>query len=134
MAMSVRISVSAVSSWNSFTPKTHPKNQTACSYLSYNRSYSPLKAKKVTAMATSLSCRVSVCAFCQSTTQTPSITNCLVPLFTQNQLKAILVLKLFAMASTLRHSISAMSSSASLTKKTHPLNQELVEVSYNQKL
>jgi len=41
----------------------------------------------------------------------------------QSQLIAILVPKLVAMATTLRHSISAMSSSDNLTPKTHSYNQ-----------
>jgi len=41
----LRHSISAMSSSDSLTPKTHPWNQTACSLLSYNQSYSPSKAK-----------------------------------------------------------------------------------------
>ena len=45
IAMTLRHSISAMSSSDSLTPKTHPWNQTVCSLLSYNQSYSPSKAK-----------------------------------------------------------------------------------------
>ena len=101
--MSVRTSISAMSSWDSFTLKTHLKNQTA-----YNWSYSPLKAKKMVVTATSLSCRVpvyAICAFCWPTTETPSITNSLVTIVHTKPVIAIFVSKLVAIAMTLRHSI-----------------------------
>ena len=73
------------------------------------------------AMSMSLSCGVSVIpAFSWSTTQTPSITNCLVAIVHTKPVIAILVSKLVAMATTLRHSISAVSLSDSLTPKTYP--------------
>ena len=73
-------------------------------------------------MATSLSCRVSeISAFCWPTTQTPSITNRLVAIIHTKPVIALLVPKLVAMATSLRPSISAMSSLDSLTPKTHPL-------------
>jgi len=50
-------------------------------------------------MATSLQCRVSaVSAFCRPTTQTPSITNCLVAVVHTKPVIAVLVPKLVAMA------------------------------------
>jgi len=64
------------------------------------------------AMATSFRCRVSaISAFCQPTTETPSIMDCLVANVHTKPVIAISVLKFVAMAMTLRHSISAMSSS-----------------------
>jgi len=54
------------------------------------------------------------------TTQTRSVTNCLVVNIHTKPVNANLVPKLVAMATTLRHSISAISSLDSLTPKTHP--------------
>jgi len=92
------------------------------------------KTKKMVAIATSLSCRVlAISAFCWSTTQTPSITNSLVAIDHAKPVTAILVPKLVAMATTLRHSISSMSSSDSLTPITHPQNQTACHwLPYNQ--
>ena len=86
------------------------------------------------AMATSLRRKVSaIYRFCRPTTQTPSITNCLVAIVHTKPVIAILVPKLVAVATTRRHSISALSSSDSLTLKTHPYNQTACpELSYNQ--
>ena len=72
-------------------------------------------------MAMSLSCRVSaISAICRLTTQTPSRTNCPVIIILTKPVIAILVPKLVVMAMTLRYSISAMSSSDSLTPKPSP--------------
>jgi len=80
---------------------------------------------KMVVMATSLSCRVSgLSAFRWPTTQTPSITNCLVAIVRTKSVISVLVPKLVAMATTLRHSISTMFSSDSLTAKTHPINNK----------
>jgi len=63
----------------------------------------------------------------------PPITNCVVAIVLTKPVIAILVPKLVAMATTLRHLISAMSSSVSLTPKTHLYNQTLCHyLSYNQ--
>ena len=75
------------------------------------------------AMSTSLSCRVSaigLSAFCSTTTKTPSISNSIVAIVHTKPVIAILVPKMVAMATNLRHSILAMSSSDSLTPKTDP--------------
>jgi len=72
-------------------------------------------------MATSLSCRVSaIPAFYWPTTKTPSITNRLVAIVHTKPVIAILVPKLVATATSLRPSISAMSSLDSLTRKHAP--------------
>jgi len=79
------------------------------------------ESQKMVAMATSPMCKVSaISAFCRPTTQTPSITNCLVAIVLTKPVIAILVSKLVTMAMTLRHSISTIFSSDSLTPKTHP--------------
>jgi len=85
-------------------------------------------------MATSLSCRVSaISAFCWPTTQTPSITDCIDAIVHTKPVIAILVSKLVAVATTLRHTISDISSSDSLTPTTHPWNQTVCRwLSYNQ--
>ena len=76
------------------------------------------------AIATSLSCSVSaIYAFGRPTTQTPSITNCIVAIVHTNPVIAILVPKLVAMAKSLRFSISTMSSLDSLSPKTSPYYQ-----------
>ena len=59
-------------------------------------------------------------AFCRSTTQTSSINNCLVAIVLTKPVIAILVPKLVATATTLKHSISTIFSSDRLTPKTHP--------------
>ena len=83
------------------------------------QSYSPgganahpiYRKTKMVAMATSLTCRVSaISAFCWPTTQTPSITNCIVAIVYAKPVIAILDPKLVAMTMILRHSIPAMSS------------------------
>jgi len=50
----------------------------------------------------------------------PSITTCLVAIILTKPVIAILVPELVAMATTVRHSISTIFSSDSLTSKTHP--------------
>jgi len=70
-------------------------------------------------MVTFLAGRVSaISAFCRPTTQTPSMTNRLVAIVQTKSVITILVPKLIAMATSLRPSISAMSSLDSLTPKT----------------
>jgi len=65
------------------------------------------ESQKMVAMATSPMCKVSaICAFCRPTTQTPSITNCLVAIVHTKPVIAILVPKLVAMATFLRASIA----------------------------
>ena len=54
-----------------------------------------------------------------------SVTICLVAIVLTKPVIAILVPKLVAMPTTLRHWISAMSSSDSLTQRTHPYNQRI---------
>jgi len=69
---------------------------------------------KMIAMATSLRCKVpAVCAFFRPTTQTPSITNCLLSIVLTKPAVAILVPKLVVMPTTLRHLILARFSSDS---------------------
>jgi len=76
---------------------------------------------KMVAMATYFMCKVSaITAFCQPTTQTPFITNCLDAIVLTKPVIAILVSKLVAIATTLRHSMSIIFSLDSLTPKTHP--------------
>jgi len=82
-----------------------------------------IESQKIFAVATSLSCRVSaISAFCWPTTQTPSITNRpnIVAGVDIKPVIAILVPKLVTVATTLRHSILAMSLLDSLILKTHP--------------
>jgi len=60
------------------------------------------ESQKMVAMATSPMCKVSAkSAFCQPTTQTPSITNFLVAIVLTKPVIAILVPKLVAMATSL---------------------------------
>ena len=65
------------------------------------------------------------------TTQTPFITNCLVTIVHTKPVNNNFSPKLVAMATTLWHSISAMSSSDSLTRKTHPYRIKLRVASYH---
>jgi len=61
-----------------------------------------IESQKVVAMATSLRCRVSaISAFCRPTTQTSSITNCLVAIVHTKPVRANCVLKLVAMVTSL---------------------------------
>jgi len=69
---------------------------------------------------------LAISRFYWPTTQTPSITNCLVAIIHIKTVIANLVLKLVAMAMTLRHSILAMSSSDSLTPKNPPLESNSI--------
>jgi len=99
MATSVRTSISAMSSWGSFTPKTCSKNQTACHYVYHTTEVRPIAhlMPKMVAMTMPLSCRVSaVSAFCRPTTQTPSITNRLVTIVHTKPIMANFVPKLVA--------------------------------------
>ena len=80
-----------------------------------------IESQKVVAVVTSLNYRVAaISGFCWPTTQTPSITNRLVAIVHTKPAIVILVTKLVAMAMSLRTSKSAISSSNSLTPKTHP--------------
>ena len=111
------------------------RTETLQSYSPGGANVHPIYRKtKVVAMATSLSCRVSaISAFCWPTTQTPSITNCIDAIVHTKPVIAILVSKLVAVATTLRHTISDISSSDSLTPTTHPWNQTVCRwLSYNQ--
>ena len=81
----------------------------------------PIGSQKVVAMATFLSCRVSaISVFCRLTTQTLSISNHPVVIFHTKSIIAILITKLVAIATSLRPSTLAMSSSDSLIPKTYP--------------
>ena len=61
---------------------------------------------KMVAMAMSLRCKVpAISTLCQLTTQTPSITNCVVAVVLIKPVIAILVPKLVVTAMTLRHSV-----------------------------
>jgi len=104
------------------------RTRTVQSYSPGCANVHPIYGKtKTVATAMSLSCTVSaISAFCWPTTQTPSITNCLVAIIHTKPVIAILVPKLVAMATTHRHSISAMSSSDSLTPKPTPRIKQCV--------
>ena len=73
------------------------------------------------AMATSISCRVSAISALHllADHSNPSVTNCLVAIVHTQPVIAILVPKLVAVATTVRHSITAVSLSDSLTPKSH---------------
>jgi len=80
------------------------------------------ESQKMVAVATSPMCKVlAISLFCRPTTQTPSITSCLVAVVLTKRVIAILVPQLVAMTTTIRHSISSIFSSDSLTPKAHPL-------------
>jgi len=72
MATSLRPSISAMSSLDSLSPKTHPLESNTMSLAIIQLKLYPIESQKVVAMATSLNCRVSAMSdFCWTTTQTP---------------------------------------------------------------
>jgi len=82
------------------------------------------ESQNMVAMATSPMCKVSaISAFCWPTTQTPFLAKCLDAIVLTKPVIAILIPKLVAMATTVRHSISTIFSSDSLTLNTHPYDQ-----------
>ena len=80
--------------------------------------YTPHIERKMVAMAMSLSYRQYM-HLVGRPLKPPSIPNCLAAIVYTKLVIAILVPKFVAMATTFRHSISAMSSSDSLTPKNH---------------
>jgi len=123
MATSLRPAISAMSHWIACPRKPTPIESNSVSLTIIQLKLYPIESQKVVAMAlaTSLSCRVStISAFCQATTQTPSITNHLVAIVHTKLVIAILVQRLVVMTTSLGPSFSAMSSSDSLTPKTYP--------------
>jgi len=122
LATSLRPLISAMSSLDSLSPKTHPlESNSVLRAIIQLKLKSLIKSQKEVSMATSLSCRVlAISAFCRPTTKTPLHKQSPSRYRSHKANYSNLVPKLVAMATSLRPSISAMSSLDSLTPKTCP--------------
>ena len=127
-------SKSAVSLSDGLTPKTHRIRYRAASYHTIPKLLL-IESQNMVAMATSLR-YTGYRQYLHSVGRpliviSPSITNCLVAVVHTKQVIVILVPKLVAMATTHKHSISAMSLLDSLTRKPTPIQSNTVS-RYNQ--